>query len=422
MKPRWVAGSVRQLACLVRVDIGDPRSIALLRARVLMVAALGGAVADVAGGLGNGLLSGAHVIDVLASLAFVLCLGGYAWWRGPRLGDAAYAAAVFMAYPVAAVGVHHMTTAMVPMAVVCGLPATVLAVLFVERTRTVWIGLAICLTSITVLATTGSWRGELVTQYVVAVFAMVVTVIPMRWVRDVAVGAVVRSRRAEATDALTGLLNRRGLERSGAAIWQRAASAGVPLTALILDLDHFKQINDRHGHAEGDEVLRRLGGLLATRTRGDDVVARMGGEEFLVLSLCWPDRVEVFAERLRRTVEAELAPITVSIGVHTDQPTVGEGWPEACWAMVDVADRALYRAKAEGRNRVVIHRDGQRPETDGQRPGAGDDGSPVPAQRDAPPSWSTSGRPSARPRDARRREDGDAEQGVSPAPAPAVHR
>jgi len=82
-------------------------------------------------------------------------------------------------------------------------------------------------------------------------------------------------------------------------------------------------------------------------------VARLGGEEFLVLSTCVPDNVDVFAERLRRTVEAELGTVTVSIGVHTEPAVVDAAWPEAVWAMVNRADHALYRAKEAGRNRVV---------------------------------------------------------------------
>ena len=107
-------------------------------------------------------------------------------------------------------------------------------------------------------------------------------------------------------------------------------------------------------------MLRRLGELLTGRTRAEDLVVRLGGEEFLVLSTCWPDSAEVFAERLRRTVESDLAPVTVSIGVYSSRPGLDDIWPEACWEMIADADQALYRAKADGRNRVVIHA-GSRP-------------------------------------------------------------
>ncbi len=160
-----------------------------------------------------------------------------------------------------------------------------------------------------------------------------------------------RSLEAAVTDPLTGLRNRRyamrhleGLLRSG-----RAA-------LLILDVDHFKSINDRHGHPAGDEVLRQLTRRLTDQLRAADIVSRHGGEEFLVILANEPlDYAQSVAERLRAAMaEApfEIAgaqlPVTVSIGMVVA--------PAGCSpdAAIAAADEALYRAKAGGRNRVEI--------------------------------------------------------------------
>ena len=171
-----------------------------------------------------------------------------------------------------------------------------------------------------------------------------------------------RRRREEAlidealTDHLTGLLNRRGLA-ARVAPWLDEARAGKPLTisALALDIDFFKRVNDRHGHDGGDAVLRHLGELLTKQFRRDDIVARLGGEEFVVLLRDAPDAIAMAsAERARQLLEHtpltwkdEVIAVTTSIGVAS-----GAGLVEVDQLLQD-ADLALYRAKAEGRNRVV---------------------------------------------------------------------
>ena len=171
-----------------------------------------------------------------------------------------------------------------------------------------------------------------------------------------------RHRREEAlvdealTDPLTGLLNRRGLA-ARVAPWLDEARAGKPLTisALALDIDFFKRVNDRHGHDGGDAVLRHLGQLLTKQFRRGDIVARLGGEEFVVLLKDSPDVVAMaLAERMRHLVEYtplawkdETIAVTTSIGVAS-----GAGLTEVEPLLHD-ADLGLYRAKAEGRNRVV---------------------------------------------------------------------
>jgi len=156
-------------------------------------------------------------------------------------------------------------------------------------------------------------------------------------------------------------LNRRGMERVVDDYWRDHARVDTPVLALMVDVDHFKAINDTQGHAGGDEVLRRLGGLLASSVRGRDFAVRMGGEEFLILCEAPPGQGQRIAERLRRTVEEELSPVTVSIGVHEVCPQATDVLPDAVWSAVQVADRSLYEAKRRGRNCVALALEG--PET-----------------------------------------------------------
>jgi len=155
-----------------------------------------------------------------------------------------------------------------------------------------------------------------------------------------------------ASDALTGLPNRRAADET---LRRMAAHAGrrvSPLAAVLLDLDHFKQINDIHGHDQGDAALAEVGQILASTLRASDFAARYGGEEFLIL-LPDTDRTAAqdVAEKLRIAIEqAELAhvgPLTASFGVAVLPDDTGEAEQ-----LVRKADRALYAAKAAGRNRV----------------------------------------------------------------------
>ena len=158
------------------------------------------------------------------------------------------------------------------------------------------------------------------------------------------------------TDALTGLRNRRSLEEAAGAEVKRGARNGAPLSIIICDIDHFKQINDRHGHDVGDRVIRAVAQLLGTVARESDALGRWGGEEFLmILPDTGEDAAFVVAERMRRVVEAatvgEGLRVTISLGVAGLVPGGSDParWQEA----VRQADDAMYRAKAAGRNRVV---------------------------------------------------------------------
>ena len=156
-------------------------------------------------------------------------------------------------------------------------------------------------------------------------------------------------------DGLTGSLNRRAFERAAEGEWSRAVRHDLPLSVLVLDLDHFKALNDTHGHDAGDLWLKAFADLCRGLLRREDLLCRYGGEEFLALLPQTSEEAAMqVAERIRRSVEgmrvardgADIA-VTVSIGVASWNETVLD-----LKAMIAAADRALYKAKATGRNRI----------------------------------------------------------------------
>lgn len=177
-------------------------------------------------------------------------------------------------------------------------------------------------------------------------------------IRDISEAHQTQQRLAQdaMTDPLTGLLNRRGLE-SAIAVAPATTSDGSPASAawIMLDIDHFKRVNDTYGHEAGDTVLQQVAASMKAFARAGDLVARLGGEEFVVRLPAATLAVAVSAaERLRARIEdSELIVgghrlrVTASLGVSTQAP--GTAWSAA----VQAADAALYRAKAAGRNRLV---------------------------------------------------------------------
>lgn len=154
------------------------------------------------------------------------------------------------------------------------------------------------------------------------------------------------------TDALTGLYNRRAYDQELAREWRRVQRNGAALSVLLIDADHFKSINDQHGHAVGDRVLQALAALIQRSAREIDVAARIGGEEFAVLlSDTGATSALNVAERIRSQIaQSDTMPVTgvtVSIGVAT---LAAE---ESAASLQHRADQALYMAKSQGRNRVV---------------------------------------------------------------------
>ncbi len=158
------------------------------------------------------------------------------------------------------------------------------------------------------------------------------------------------------TDTLTGLPNRRYLEERAPGLWARVSREELLLASLVVDLDHFKQVNDQHGHAAGDDLLRRVATALRATVRADDLVARTGGEEFVVLTLVAnPAPVLALAERMRAAVSAvdSDAHPTASIGIALSRGPVQDP-VDATWRLIDRADVALYEAKRRGRDRSVL--------------------------------------------------------------------
>jgi two-component system cell cycle response regulator len=168
--------------------------------------------------------------------------------------------------------------------------------------------------------------------------------------------------RSSITDPLTGLRNRGYFDQRLLAELAYAQRHRSPLTLVLLDIDHFKRVNDRHGHPVGDSVLRLLGACLLRTTRLEDLAARYGGEEFAIIARGLTEAQGVqMAERLRLEVErlafsagAEPLRITVSLGVatHQDPSTRSPKYYGAPRDLIAAADEALYRAKASGRNRT----------------------------------------------------------------------
>jgi len=157
-------------------------------------------------------------------------------------------------------------------------------------------------------------------------------------------------------DALTGVMNRDRLQELGASVLRDTLRENRNVSLIVADVDHFKCVNDVHGHLEGDDVLRQIADVLKDALRDDDLLFRFGGEEFIVLmpNTGHADALDV-GERLRADVEKKVKvagsnAITVSFGVAT-APVHGRTLVD----LISCADKALYRAKAAGRNRVVGH-------------------------------------------------------------------
>ncbi|WP_338484389.1 diguanylate cyclase [Pseudomonas trivialis] len=162
------------------------------------------------------------------------------------------------------------------------------------------------------------------------------------------------STRAAQTDELTGLMNRRAFFEHAHVLYAQCRHQQQPLCALMMDMDHFKAINDTYGHQVGDQVLRQIGGVISTSFRQADVYGRLGGEEFAVLlpntSL---ETARAIAEQLVKAV-AGLASepvhgLTASLGLASTQAQDLD-----LHGLMNTADKALYRAKAMGRNQVAV--------------------------------------------------------------------
>ncbi len=186
---------------------------------------------------------------------------------------------------------------------------------------------------------------------------VIVSSFGMVWLVSYKVHGVLREQASH--DPLTKVLNRRALENIVNAEHSRSLRSNVSMSVIMLDIDHFKRINDQYGHCVGDEVLVELANLLIKNTRQYDSIARVGGEEFIILL---PDstleQAKVIAENLRlkisdhdfKTSNDETLKVTASFGA-TECDLVKDGWVK----VLQRADAGLYQAKAEGRDKVIVY-------------------------------------------------------------------
>ncbi|MCU1613964.1 MAG: diguanylate cyclase [Frankiales bacterium] len=221
---------------------------------------------------------------------------------------------------------------------------------------------------INMLATVAACLAGLWNNYASGADLTIQTAVNAGMLNATAVGVFVLRRRIQrllaatqalsSTDPLTGLSNRRFLTQQAPRMWRQARRDGTRVAAMVLDLDHFKRLNDAHGHAAGDAVLQAVAGALAATVRPADVLARTGGEELVVLGLVG-DGTEAhhLAERLRAAVAASCTDdghrVTASIGIALTRPVDGDDPGDALWRLIDRADAAMYEAKRLGRDRIA---------------------------------------------------------------------
>ena len=162
------------------------------------------------------------------------------------------------------------------------------------------------------------------------------------------------STRAAQTDELTGLMNRRAFFEHAQVLYEQCRHNRQPLCALMMDMDHFKQINDTYGHQAGDQVLRQIGGVISASFRKADVYGRLGGEEFgVLLPNTTLETAQLIAEQLVKAISGMAAEpvqgLSASLGVASTQAR-----DQDLHGLMNTADKALYRAKAQGRNQVAV--------------------------------------------------------------------
>jgi len=158
------------------------------------------------------------------------------------------------------------------------------------------------------------------------------------------------------TDTLTGVYNRRGMHQLGEFEFQRSRRINRPFSLMLLDIDHFKSVNDTHGHGVGDQILKQLANRCVKNSRATDLVVRYGGEEFIVLlTETGLESARVIAERLRYSIishpfqtDADSIHITASIGLAEAYKN------DTLEKVIERADAALYQAKNTGRNKVIV--------------------------------------------------------------------
>ncbi len=232
------------------------------------------------------------------------------------------------------------------------LPSLFIAVFMTWR----WLVLQtlVSLSGTLVLISTGDRAGVILIRTMVLLVSAVCPAVIVLLLRSQLDRAMAAAHEAATRDPLTGLFNRRGLDEQSAALVGRSRRAGLPVGVLVADVDHFKRVNDLHGHSAGDRVLRRVSAAALACMRVEDVVVRLGGEELAIVCVIEPDRLHQLAERLREAVEevGEAWAVTVSVGVAWRAPGPDDTPADLLWSLLDVADDRMYEAKRAGRNQV----------------------------------------------------------------------
>lgn len=172
-----------------------------------------------------------------------------------------------------------------------------------------------------------------------------------------------REQQFARTDRLTGLMNSRAFHERAASELSRSCRSGMPLALAFIDLDNFKSVNDRFGHAAGDDLLQSVGAALRSAVRDSDLCARLGGDEFAALLVDIPeDMAAPAADRILSAIER----VTTNIGGGDVGASIGVAWfatmPRDVDELVGTADTAMYRAKTAGKHRVAIQYIGRKPD------------------------------------------------------------
>lgn len=215
------------------------------------------------------------------------------------------------------------------------------------------VGMLVCVAPMLVALAAAGVGAAVWSHYAMYLGAAVLVAFAMWRQRFLAARASSRLRaelkRCAIEDAMTGILNRAGWNQQAPTMLAAAEASGRPVALLYLDLDHFKSINDRHGHAVGDAVIEHAARLIRDQVREHDLVARLGGEEFAVLMTgTGATRAPAVAERIRSDFEHERGPVPSSLCVGVAERLPGE----SLGALMGRADAALLRAKRNGRNRI----------------------------------------------------------------------
>jgi len=211
---------------------------------------------------------------------------------------------------------------------------------------------------LTLLSQRASEGGTSIASLALGLLAVVGAPLTLNLVQRQNAELMQRLSRAVNHDALTGVLSRRALGQRFQEALARCRAEGASAAALVLDLDRFKTVNDRYGHAVGDEVLVRFARAVSEPLRSEDLLGRLGGEEFVALlpgleheeAVAVAERIRGTVERLRMPIDGHEVACTVSIGVAT---ATADGLPEDWRELVQAADQAMYEAKESGRNRVA---------------------------------------------------------------------